>query len=60
MSKLRLDLDNIQVERFETVSPDGNGGTVLGLDQDPDTIETCHAAASCATSPVKWCKPLCV
>lgn len=60
MNKLRLDLDRIQVEQFETVSPDGKGGTVVGRDSGSDTVNgSCYAEQSCATSPVKWCKPLC-
>jgi hypothetical protein len=60
MKKLRLNLDEIAVERFEIVAPAGKGGTVVGRDSDADTANgTCHAAQSCATSPIKWCRPLC-
>lgn len=61
MKKLRLDLDGIQVEQFVTVSAGGKNGTVLGQDSWTDTVDgTCHAVQSCATSPVRACKPLCV
>jgi hypothetical protein len=60
MKKLRLDLDEIRVDQFETLAAAGNRGTIVGRDSWGDTVDgTCYLAQSCATSPVKWCKPLC-
>ncbi|HEV3049258.1 MAG TPA: hypothetical protein VGX50_03075 [Longimicrobium sp.] len=55
MKKLRLDLDNIQVERFEPGSAEGDKGTVEGL-QYYTVNGTCPPVESCNTNMYQRCR----
>jgi hypothetical protein len=61
MKKLRLDLDAIRVERFETLAPERSRGSVLGfftlVDNSCNPGNTCHLEQSCGyTSPYERCR----
>jgi hypothetical protein len=60
MQKLRLNLDEIRVDRFETVAGEGTEGTVMGQDMlaaKTLNVGTCFVD-SCVTGTVRPC-PAC-
>ena len=55
MKKLRLDLDRIKVDRFDTGPVKGENGTVQGL--YPWTVNgTCPPVESCNTNQYQRCR----
>lgn len=59
MKKLRMDLNEIRVERFETLAADADLGTVLG-NAPPTKTAVCGSCIvdSCVTGSVRPC-PYC-
>ena len=57
MKKLRLDIDQVHVEQFETIAPEKPEGTVVG--QDATTFKTACLgscpADSCVTGSMRPC-----
>jgi hypothetical protein len=55
MKKLRLDLDGIQVERFEAGAVDEENGTMRAL-LDRTVNGTCPPVESCNTNAYQVCR----
>ena len=62
MKKLRMDVEKIHVDRFETVPGVGENGTVVGLFEATGDVatnclhDTCWNQ-SCVTGPPSPCRP---